>query len=809
MCKEEGVLLCSGKTPIKTYMNDKNEEKKEGSVFQTSGLGFAWREQTQSNFNPRRPTHIVICGEKSGLTVIDWDDESTYKKYCKKYPDLNDRFTVKTKNGYHTYGLYNSNLKTTTNIIPTVDIRNDNSIVIAPPTRYKVLNGDEYGYEVKNIVDKLKTPFPQELVDYLISQQEKRHTARKKEAKKPEFIQQLREEAEHECPKPEFIRKCLAIITDEYKNNFDSYYRIVVACSRWKELKEDCRKALITEQYPKNAFTDAAFEEWWFAYQGKQSCGLATICSYAKASNPKAFAKLYLELPDNYETTNFGMANVALTLLDDLMLWDDENKVPVVLDEDTQYWNILDSKDTRCEYMIMNALQIHYNNLLGELSHQIDEIDEEEQPELWRKTYAKYHTIQANLTQINTQKTLENVSKMFKMILPRQNGKDMRFGVVPHLLPFKNGMVLDLNKVEMRKATRDDLITRHTNTIYEEPDDEAVAKMRRILSQILPKPEYYKTYMNVLWSALYGRMPEKIVFAKGHGRNGKSKINTQLLRGILGERTEEGGLYFTGEITSLMGKEQGGGANPAMANLDGMRAAIYGEPPAYAKFSANRIKLMTGQHTINARRLYSNKTKTDVYATYILEVNKLSKMDDDGVSLEDRIIIVPFISYFTNDENIWNEEQHIYPKDEHLDVWLDANWNACLKILMEHAKTMDRTHGINLHEWETPEMREEVKDYVSRGNDLFQFVSDNYNLTDDDSDQVRIQDLRTKYIELTRRKVSSADFLQMLKDNNLLKDRIKMDKTVKGKRVRRMMVRMKEAFDDNEFSDEEEECDDI
>ena len=82
-------------------------------------------------------------------------------------------------------------------------------------------------------------------------------------------------------------------------------------------------------------------------------------------------------------------------------------------------------------------------------------------------------------------------------------------------------------------------------------------------------------------------------------------------------------------------------------------------------------------------------------------------------------------------------------------------------------------------------------------------------MTEDDSDQIRIQDLRSKYIELTRRKVSSVDFIQMLKDNNLLKDRVMMDNLVDGKRVRRMMVRMKEAFDDDAFSDEEEECDDI
>ena len=310
--------------------------------------------------------------------------------------------------------------------------------------------------------------------------------------------------------------------------------------------------------------------------------------------------------------------------------------------------------------------------------------------------------------------------------------------------------------------------------------------------------------MSVLWSALYGRMPEKLIFAKGHGRNGKSKLNTQLLRGILGERTEEGGLYFTGEITSLMGKDKGGGADPSTANLQGMRAAVYGEPPAYAKFSANRIKLMTGQHTINARQLYSNKTKCDIYATFILEVNKLSKMDDDGVSLEDRIIIVPFISYFTDNKQDWDESKYIFPKDNQLDVFMDNNWNAFLYILMEHAKEMDRTNGINLHEYETQEMRQSVKEYVSRGNDLFQFVSDTYILTEDENDQITMSQFRNKYIEITKRKISNADFTQMVKDNNLMRDRYITDTHICGKRVRQTMIKMKLEMDD-----EEEECEGI
>ena len=67
-----------------------------------------------------------------------------------KFPFIKNCFTVKTNNGYHIYFKYNELVNTTTNALinfKSVDIRNDNSIVIAPPTTYKLLNGNIAKYE--------------------------------------------------------------------------------------------------------------------------------------------------------------------------------------------------------------------------------------------------------------------------------------------------------------------------------------------------------------------------------------------------------------------------------------------------------------------------------------------------------------------------------------------------------------------------------------------------------------------------------------------------------------------------------------
>lgn len=852
MCKKEGVILLSSRGHLKTKINDSGVEKKycddvftdkrEGSYYHRkraeqglppedpvpeSGMlcGSGWKKATQTDFNQEMPTHIVRTGEISGVMVVDFDDKQVFERTIKRFPSLKNMFCVSTRQGCHIYGRYTKAINkgsNTTNIEEGVDIRGDGGCVFAPPTKYMMSNSVQTGYWVKNTGEdkKIKIPFPNDFISHLQKQQEKKQKTRVKEAKQVDFIQSLRHDAEEKAGEENanFILKALALVKDEYKDNYDDYMKLVIASSRYNQIKKEIRKEFITKEYPKSADTDANFNQIWATYQGRQTSGIPTICYYAKLSSPQKFAELYLELPATFEVTNFGVAAVALTLLDDVVCWDELRKTPVMLDDITQYWRYVEKGSMRLKYKIMDALQAHYNTALNILYPQLNQLDQDD-PE-WAVVRAKIHTTTANKEKVETTKVLDDIYKMFLACLESNTQKGVEFGNVPHLLPFKNGMVLDLDRVEWRKAHREDHITRHTNTTYNKPKFEAVQKMRTILKQILPIEEYYKTYMSVFWSSLYGRMPEKVIFCVGNGRNGKSKLNTDLMKSILGERTEEAGLYFTGQVESLMGAVPTGG-DPAMANLADMRAAVYGEPKAKSKFSANRIKLITGQHTINARRLYSNNCECKVFCTYIIEVNKLCKFDDDGVSLEDRIIIIPFPSYFTEDESKWTSnggDEFTYPQDRTLAVWLSANWNAFMTILLEHAKEMNRENGIDLHQFETPEMRADVKEYVSRGNDLYQFIQDHYVLTDDNKDQLSLQEIRAKYREETRHRVSAADFVQMIKDNNLLKRRYAHDKKIEvgGEtiRLRRTMyrLRLKEVDNKGIAIDEdlsEEECDDI
>jgi hypothetical protein len=106
-------------------------------------------------------SYAVLTGKISGITVLDFDSLNSYKTFCKNVPNFESYFTVKTKNGYHVYCLYNPELKTCNNVlkklISVIDIRNDPVItkcglilgfcVSCPPSSYNTLNGKSYTYE--------------------------------------------------------------------------------------------------------------------------------------------------------------------------------------------------------------------------------------------------------------------------------------------------------------------------------------------------------------------------------------------------------------------------------------------------------------------------------------------------------------------------------------------------------------------------------------------------------------------------------------------------------------------------------------
>ena len=113
-------------------------EKKE-----LKGIPPKWTLFTKSYNTATHKARAIITGKKSNITVLDFDDIEEYDRVIVQYPELKNNYTVKSPNGYHIYFLYTPALKTGVDCFKSynkIDIRNDDAIIIAPPTTYKLLN---------------------------------------------------------------------------------------------------------------------------------------------------------------------------------------------------------------------------------------------------------------------------------------------------------------------------------------------------------------------------------------------------------------------------------------------------------------------------------------------------------------------------------------------------------------------------------------------------------------------------------------------------------------------------------------------
>jgi hypothetical protein len=140
---------------IKTYINHQGLEKKKNE--DDNGyciLPKGWQNitlETMKKYINNGPSVGLLTGKINGITVIDYDDKNKFNEDNEKFNFFKNGYhIVETNNGYHLYCKYDENIPTTTNNELNIDIRNDGGFVIAPPTKYKLLNGNEVEYKIIN-----------------------------------------------------------------------------------------------------------------------------------------------------------------------------------------------------------------------------------------------------------------------------------------------------------------------------------------------------------------------------------------------------------------------------------------------------------------------------------------------------------------------------------------------------------------------------------------------------------------------------------------------------------------------------------
>jgi putative DNA primase/helicase len=200
------------------------------------------------------------------------------------------------------------------------------------------------------------------------------------------------------------------------------------------------------------------------------------------------------------------------------------------------------------------------------------------------------------------------------------------------LLNVKNG-VLDLRSGELSPHRPTDLITRVADVRF---DRKAKAEnFKRFLSRVLPDEETRLFLQRFIGYSLTGDVGERVfVVCYGGGRNGKSVL-LRIIQAMLGK-------YSTTCAPGLLMARKDE-AHPAdVADLFGARLAVASEVKKGRTFDEEKVKRITGNDMLKARRMRENFWEFLPTHKIILATNHKPRVADATDSFWDRIALIPF-----------------------------------------------------------------------------------------------------------------------------------------------------------------------
>lgn len=332
---------------IKTELNKEGEEKK----ILTGLLNKNCRDKlkpNQSYFGAF--STAIITGKQSNITVLDCDSQDAYDFLLQSYPDFKSFYTVKTNNGYHIYCAYTDKLKTTTNKKAKIDVRNDGGLIIAPPTKYTLLNGSIAQY--KYIGGVQLGEIPESIIDILPTLKKTNNNTNKK-IYDTKQTNTLKEDEDYFCECVELPDHNLTInlqlyaffdiLNVERLSDYEPwisvgflFYSLDLPWQFWDKL---------SQKYPDKYDRNACFNKW-NTFKKKNPYALYTLFSWCKNDDIVAYCKLKKQY--NYELV-FDAPIVA------------DNIEYVKIEED-----YLLHKLSETEYTIKESIDTHLNRLFND-----------------------------------------------------------------------------------------------------------------------------------------------------------------------------------------------------------------------------------------------------------------------------------------------------------------------------------------------------------------------------------------------------------------------------------------------------------
>jgi len=176
--------------------------------------------------------------------------------------------------------------------------------------------------------------------------------------------------------------------------------------------------------------------------------------------------------------------------------------------------------------------------------------------------------------------------------------------------------------------------------------DRSAPLWRKTVNQVFGGNMDLVTYFQraVGYSLLGGNSEQVLFICHGAGANGKSLL-LEAIKDVLGSYAQ------SLPISTLMrAKINASGASPEIARLRGIRFALASETEKGQRWSANKIKTLTGSDTVATRALYQDMIEFRNKATIWVACNHKPEVDAADAAMWRRIRLIPFNRVFQPSE---------------------------------------------------------------------------------------------------------------------------------------------------------------
>lgn len=377
--------------------------------------------------------------------------------------------------------------------------------------------------------------------------------------------------------------------------------------------------------------------------------------------------------------------------------------------------------------------------LLPEITRCFGKINDEEKYKERYKSLLKFKNNIGNTTFI------QKVIKFYSSFDIDKEFESQKMNKTPYQLPIKNGNLIDLRTLEVRKRTKKDFWSIQCNVEYDPTLD--LSKVHKFMDSITCNSAELKDYHRRFWGYLMtGEISDRSLHIFwGNGCNGKSSI-VNIFKNIMGDT-------FSTSLSEdvMIGDKKSRGASPEMMDLLYSRCGVLPESDKKEKINSKRIKTITGDDDIKARHLYGHLMQFRTQCKTIFPTNYKPIIDVEDQAILDRLKLIPFSARFES-----TEENTKYIKN------LQSNFlNEFFTWFCSGAK--DWYGGQSLQPCQ--EMAEEMNKYIAEMDTVAEFVDDMFDIVSqseyDQAPYKQVSNYRTE------RKNMYPAFLCWLSNNNI------------------------------------------